>query len=178
MPIFLTHQFLYLQKCLFKTTKAPMDDYPLTLFHDGDCPICRFDVAHLQARNHEGLLRFIDIASDGFDPGVHGKTMSAFRAEIHAQRPDGSFVTGMEVFRLAYRAVGLGRIVAPTSWAPLRKPADALYRLFARHRPLLSRLLGPMFETLGAWQASRRATACRSGVCATSRDASSTGSGS
>ena len=44
-----------------------MQDYPLTLFHDGNCPVCRVDVANLKAHNHEGKLRFIDIAQPDFD---------------------------------------------------------------------------------------------------------------
>lgn len=33
-----------------------MNDYPLTIFHVGDCPICRLDVAKLQARNDAGAV--------------------------------------------------------------------------------------------------------------------------
>lgn len=143
-----------------------MNDYPLTIFHDGSYPICRFDIANLQARNQNGHLRFIDIAAPGFDAAAYGRSQTAFSAEIHARRPDGSFVFGMEVFRLAYRAVGLGGLIAPADWRLLRKPADALYRLFARHRPGVSRRVGRIFETMTAWQASRRARRCKAGLCA------------
>ncbi len=55
-------------------------------------------------------------------------------AEMHAFGRDGDLITGMEVFRRAYRAVGWGWVWAPTGW-PLLKPAfDALYRAFARNR--------------------------------------------
>ncbi len=148
-----------------------MHDYPLVLFHDGDCPVCRFDIANLQARNHAGRLRFVDIAAPDFRPEVHGKTLPELHAEIHAQRPDGSFVTGMEVFRLAYRAVGLGWLVAPASFGPLKKPADLMYRVFARHRSRISRHFGFVFEALLAWQASRRAKRCHTGQCAIHADA-------
>lgn len=144
-----------------------MNDYPLTLFHDGDCPICRFDIANLKARNQAGQLRFVDLADPKFDPSAYDKSLDELRAQIHAQRPDGSFAIGMEVFRLAYRAVGLGWVVAPAQWRPLRGPADALYLWFARHRSWLSRRLGLIFDTLSAWQASRRISRCRDGTCST-----------
>jgi predicted DCC family thiol-disulfide oxidoreductase YuxK len=48
--------------------------------------------------------------------------------------PDGTLVEGVEVFRRAYAAVGLGWLVAPTRWPLLRPLADAAYRWFARNR--------------------------------------------
>lgn len=145
-----------------------MQDYPLTLFHDGNCPVCRVDVANLKAHNHEGKLRFIDIAQPDFDAAAYGKTQDELLAEIHAQRPDGSFVKGMETFRLAYRGVGLGWVLAPADWGLLREPANAAYRLFARHRPWISRRFGFVFagiETVLARRAARRATQCHDGYC-------------
>lgn len=58
---------------------------------------------------------------------------------IHAVMPDGDLVTGVEVFRRAYRAIGLGWIIAPTAWPVLRQLFDALYRVFAKLRPMLQR---------------------------------------
>lgn len=55
-------------------------------------------------------------------------------AEMHAFTGDGRVVRGMEVFRLAYRAVGWGWVWAPTGWPILRPIFDALYRVFARNR--------------------------------------------
>lgn len=142
-----------------------MNKYPITIFHDGNCPICRLDIANLRSRNVEDRLRFIDIAAPDFDPAPYGMTLAEFAAQIRAQLPDGSLITGMEVFRRAYRAVGLGWIIAPANWGPLKAPADALYRFFARHRPAISRRFGSLFEALAACQAERRARACRSGQC-------------
>jgi len=55
-----------------------MNDYPLTLFFDGGCSICRFDIANSQRAHQEGLLRFVDITEPGFDPAVHGRTAGGF----------------------------------------------------------------------------------------------------
>jgi predicted DCC family thiol-disulfide oxidoreductase YuxK len=48
--------------------------------------------------------------------------------------PDGRKTQGVETFRQAYRAVGLGWVLAPTGWPGLRLIFDALYVLFARYR--------------------------------------------
>lgn len=81
-----------------------------------------------------GEIRFVDIASDGFDASSYGKTQADFMARIHARLGDGTWAEGMEVFRRAYAAVGLGWLLAPTGWPGLQGLSDAAYRLFARNR--------------------------------------------
>jgi len=53
---------------------------------------------------------------------------------IHGVMPDGALITGVEVFRRAYAAVGAGWMLAPTRWPILRTLSDAAYAWFARHR--------------------------------------------
>ena len=60
--------------------------------------------------------------------------------------PTASVVRGLDVLQLAYGAAGLGWLVAATRHPWLRAPSDAAYRLFARHRHALSRLLAPVLR--------------------------------
>ena len=62
------------------------------------------------------------------------RTMDELMGAIHGVMPDGTNVTGMEVFRRAYAAVGLGWLLAPTGWPGLRPLFDRFYRWFARNR--------------------------------------------
>ena len=117
-------------------TKSPQL-YPLTMLIDGDCPLCSREVAWLSRRDRQGRLRFVDITADEFDPAEYGKTIDELMGSIHAVTPERETVTGVEVFRRAYRAVGLGWLVAPTAWPVLRPIFDQLYRIFARIRPRL-----------------------------------------
>jgi predicted DCC family thiol-disulfide oxidoreductase YuxK len=119
-----------------------MNVYPLTVFYDAACPVCAFEMGALRARSHDGRLVFVDIAAPGFDPAPYGESLAAMNAEIHALRADGAMVRGVEVLRLAYAAVGLGWLLRPTGWAPLRPLFDAGYRVFARHRLAISRAAG------------------------------------
>ena len=89
---------------------------------------------NLKARNHDGLLRFVDVSPPFFDPAPLGVSLQSLNEKIHARRADGAMVVGVEVFRLAYSAVGLGRWFAPTAWPVLKPLADAAYAAFARHR--------------------------------------------
>ena len=141
------------------------NNYPLTLLYDAGCAVCSLEMNHLRERNDEGRLLFIDISAPDFDPAPYGVTLADMNAEIHGLRPDGSMLRGVQVLRLAYAAVGLGWVLSPTGWAPLRPLFDAGYRVFARHRQTISRFSGPLIQAVRARRMSKRMQACSSAVC-------------
>jgi predicted DCC family thiol-disulfide oxidoreductase YuxK len=148
-------------------------NYPLTLLYDGACPVCNLEMDNLRARNLEGLLRFVDITTPGFDPAPYKASIAEMNALIHAQRPDGSLVIGVEVFRLAYSAVGLGSYSRFTGWPVFKPLVDLAYMLFARNRYTASRIAMPFITWLAARRAIKRSKACASGPCEISNDRSS-----
>jgi predicted DCC family thiol-disulfide oxidoreductase YuxK len=102
---------------------------------DGECPLCAREVAMLRRLDRgRGRIGFEDIADPAFDPSRYGLDHDTLMARIHAVLPDGRVIEGVEVFRRAYAAVGLGFLLAPTRWPGLRRLADAAYRAFARNR--------------------------------------------
>lgn len=106
-----------------------------TILVDGGCPVCRHESRVLSWLDRgRGRLRVVDIASPGYDPGEIGCTLDEVMGEIHGIGAGGEIVRGMEVFRRAYAAVGLGWVLAPTRWPVIRPIADAAYRGFARNR--------------------------------------------
>jgi predicted DCC family thiol-disulfide oxidoreductase YuxK len=118
-------------------------DWQFQVLCDGQCPYCRLEARWLRALDRRrGRLALTDIAADGFDPARYGRTLPDLMGSLHGVFPDGRQTTGVETFRQAYRAVGLGWLLAPTRWPVLRPLADALYRLFARNRVRLGRLAG------------------------------------
>jgi predicted DCC family thiol-disulfide oxidoreductase YuxK len=118
---------------------------------DGGCPLCRREAALLRRLDRSrGRLQLVDITAPDFDPSQTGRSMDDLMGAIHAITADGAIVTGMEVFRRAYAAVGLGWLLAPTAWPGLRPLFDRAYRWFARNR---LRLTG------------RRGDACADGRC-------------
>jgi predicted DCC family thiol-disulfide oxidoreductase YuxK len=107
----------------------------ITILYDGECPLCAREVATLRRLDRgRGRIAFDDIAAPGFDAGRYGRRQDALMARIHGALPDGRVVEGVEVFRRAYTAVGLGWALAWTGWPGLRGLADAGYRWFARNR--------------------------------------------
>lgn len=109
--------------------------WQVRVLYDGDCPLCRREIAGLRKLDRgRGRIDFEDIAALGFDAARYGTDHATLMARIHAVLPDGRLIEGVEVFRRAYAAVGLGWLLAPTRWPGLRRLADAGYRWFARNR--------------------------------------------
>jgi predicted DCC family thiol-disulfide oxidoreductase YuxK len=119
-----------------------MNDWRFKLLYDGECPFCVREVRWLQRRNRENQLAFEDISSPGFNPAPLGLTREELLGVIHGVFPDGRVVKGVEAFRQAYRAVGLGWLIAPTGWPVLKWVSNGLYALFARYRIPLGRCFG------------------------------------
>jgi predicted DCC family thiol-disulfide oxidoreductase YuxK len=145
-----------------------MADFPLTIFYDGACPICRFEMDRLREQDSLQRLAFVDIAAAGFEPRAwcDGKaTLDDMRRVIHAVRPNGDLVLGVDVLVAAYQAVGWGDWTWPARMAFLRPVADRGYAIFARHRYAVSRWLMPWLAPLWARRAARRMNACTDGMC-------------
>ncbi len=117
---------------------------PVTLFYDGNCPLCLREINHLSRLNQAGQLQLVDIHSDGFAqryPELDPEELDRF---IHARLGDGIIVKGVDATLAAWEAVGKGIWIAPLRWPLMRIVADGVYRLFARNRHTISRRLAPL----------------------------------
>ncbi len=112
------------------------------LLYDGECPLCRWEVQWLKRRDRDGNLVLQDISDPAFDPARYGLTREDVAGVLHGILPDGRVVRRVEAIRQAYRAVGLGWLVAPMQWPILCWVVDVIYGIFARNRIRLGRLLG------------------------------------
>ena len=112
------------------------------LLYDGQCPLCRREVAWLKLHDREGRLATEDISDPAFRAEKYGLTQDAVMGVMHGVMPDGRIVQRVAAIREAYRTVGLGWIVAPLTWPVIGWIADRAYGVFARNRVLLGRLFG------------------------------------
>ena len=119
-----------------------MNSWRFKLLYDGECPLCRREARFLQRRNRHGPLAFEDISAPNFDPAVYHTTREELMGVIHGVFPDGRMVRKVAVFREAYRAIGLGWLLAPTGWPGFRWLADGGYEWFARHRLGIGKFFG------------------------------------
>jgi predicted DCC family thiol-disulfide oxidoreductase YuxK len=153
----------------YDSLKADMDPaiYPLTLYYESACPLCNAEMSNLMLRNTEGHLRFADVSAPDFADLPAGTTMPDLLELIHARRADGRVIKGVEVFRLAYEAVGLGWVSTAMRWPLLRPLAERAYPVLARNRHRIPRgLVRLIFEGAVRRAAQRSAAArCDSASC-------------
>lgn len=106
----------------------------IEVFYDGDCPFCRREIAWMMRRPGAATIQFTDLARPGFAPQSYGTTRQRLMAEIHGRLPDGSWITGVEVFRLTYAAIGHTWLVALSRLPIVSSAIELGYRWFARYR--------------------------------------------
>jgi len=83
-------------------------------------------------------LEFCDFSAQEYDAASSGFAAADLGAVIHARWADGSVITGVEVFRAMWEAVGLG-VLARLSRLSLVEPLVLrAYAWFARNRMRLT----------------------------------------
>ncbi len=115
----------------------------LTLYYDGACPLCQAEILFLSGRNHDGLLDFIDINSERYDPILIGVSCEQALAAMYAQYADGELIHGAKVFPEAYRRANLPFLAWLFSRPYLEPILNLAYRFFAKFRHQISWLFGP-----------------------------------
>jgi predicted DCC family thiol-disulfide oxidoreductase YuxK len=139
--------------------------YPLTLFYDRRCGVCRLEMDELNVRDRQARLRFVDISAPDFDAQRWGASLTSMNAELHAMDATGRSWRALPAIRLAYAAVGLGWVMSPTAWPGARTVFDALYRWFADNRYGISRCVRPLIERVEAARLTRRMRRCPDDAC-------------
>lgn len=110
----------------------------LTIWFDGDCPLCRREIALMRRLDRRGTIEFVDLGtgSDAACPLDRAEMLSRFHA-----REGGRIVSGAEAFAAMWRAVPLLRpvgVVARNRF--VLRLLETAYRGFLRIRPRLQRL--------------------------------------
>lgn len=109
-------------------------DYCIEVFFDSLCPLCLREINMLKRWDKKKKILFTDIADPEFSPANYGKTMDELMAEIHGRLPDGSWMTGVEVFRVIYGQLGFGWMMPMTRIPGISHLLDFGYNVFAKNR--------------------------------------------
>ena len=133
-----------------------MKEQPLTVFYDGACPLCRFEIDALCRRDAGARVQAVHIAAPGFVAEQHGFAQRDLDAAIHVVSADGEVVRGAAALRRLYGAVGLAWLVAPTGWPFFDALSKLAYGAFARRRHRISSALAPLLALVSRSSARAR----------------------
>lgn len=109
-------------------------EWQVEVFFDGECPLCMREIRMLRWMDKRQRIRFTDISTDEFAPDQFDRSMQDFMDEIQGRLPAGQWITGVEVFRRLYTAIGLGALVALTRVPGISHGLEAVYQVFAKNR--------------------------------------------
>jgi predicted DCC family thiol-disulfide oxidoreductase YuxK len=128
----------------------PMPATSVTVYFDGQCPLCAREIAHYRGHVHDTSVSFVDIAGDDFDAARYGLDRDRVRQVFHV-KVDDAMHTGIDAVIAMWHAVPRYRWLARLARLPgVYAVANLGYRVFARFRPYLRR---------------RARHACASGMC-------------
>ncbi len=113
----------------------------LTIFYDSECPLCAIEMRQLLSCDKHNRIELADIHAEDF--ALKHPDIDAHRAYtiLHGKLDSGELLLGLDVTCKAWQLVGKHRWLALLRWPLIRPLADILYRLFAKYRNPISRLL-------------------------------------
>jgi len=120
-----------------------IEQWQLTLYFDGEYPLCSREIKILSRRPIEARLLFFDISRDDFDAKALGFTLEQMQSSLHASFTAGRGVTGLDATLWSWRAAGMGMWATPLTWRVIRPLFAVGYSLFCRLRPYLAWLPHP-----------------------------------
>ena len=125
-----------------KSLRHVAKPYPLTVYFDGKCPICRREIDLMKKFNRKDDLRFIDFSDASFQSTDPDLNTCDFARVIHARWSDGTVITGVEVFREMWEAIGLGVLSRFSRLSPINGLLVKAYGWFAKNRLWLTKRAG------------------------------------
>jgi len=120
----------------------------LTVFYDGECPLCVREVAHYRKIDTAGRVEWRDVAADPRAGEPIGLSCDAAMARMHAVTFEGRVVSGADAFLEVWRRMpGVWpRLAKLAAVPPIHWMLERSYRVFARHRDRIAsgvaRLMG------------------------------------
>ena len=108
--------------------------HEVTVWYDGDCPLCRREIAWLRRLDRRGGIAFVNVAAGGSCPLDRATLLARF----HAREADGPLVSGAAAFAAMWRAIPLLRPVGRLARIPaVLWMLERAYRVFLKVRPAM-----------------------------------------
>lgn len=103
----------------------------LTVYYDGDCPVCRMEVNYYRRVDKFGRIEWLDITTLQDIEIPQNKDRAQLLGVFHALRNDGQWATGVDAFAAIWNELaGFNRLAWVFRTPVLRQIAQAFYRTF------------------------------------------------
>ncbi len=120
----------------------------LTVWYDGDCPICTAEIGLVRRLDRSRAIAFVDLSL----PGPCPTDRAARLARLHAQPRGGAMLSGAAAIVAMWRVLpGLRPLAFVASAPPMLWLLERAYLAFLRGRPTLQALA----RRGAAWRARR-----------------------
>lgn len=108
----------------------------VTMFHDGDCPLCKFEVEAMQKLDVKNAIRWVDITKEQIAIDEAGITYNEAMARIHVRDENQNMLTGVRGFLVVWKNLPYYRRIVPIIQnIPLLLPImEGVYTFFAKYR--------------------------------------------
>lgn len=122
----------------------------VTVWYDGNCPLCLREIALMRRLDQRGAIRFVNAADPAQAPSCP-LSPETLLARFHAREAGRPVVSGAAAFAAMWRAIPLlapfGHIarIPPVLWL-----GERAYRLFLKVRPWLQRRVSGAGQSDGA----------------------------
>ena len=111
-----------------------------TIYYDGLCRVCSFEIDHYKTMRGADLIKFVDITSANFNPANENLDPFKIHEEIHAKDSAGRVYIGVEAFILIWSKLPAMRWLSRLAKRPSVNSLLRLgYRGFVKVRPFLPR---------------------------------------
>jgi len=108
-----------------------------TVYFDGECPICRREIAHYRRQRGADTIAWIDASRCEEAALPPGLDRTAVMRRFHVREEDGTLVTGAAAFVTIWRRLpGFAWLARVASTRPALAILEAGYAVFLRARPL------------------------------------------
>lgn len=122
--------------------------YPLTIYYDASCPMCRSEMETLKETDKNNQLILVDCSDTNLTlPASCPATREAMMERIHAIDANGQWIKSTQVFAAAYAASGFQKIAAIWTNEKLAPMLNRLYPWVADNRHWLSKTPLPYLLT-------------------------------
>ena len=113
----------------------------LTVYYDGDCPLCRMEIGHYQKQTGAEAIAFVD-AAQAPDRLAEDLTRTDALARFHVRDANGALISGAAAFAQIWRVLPRWRWAARlAAWPGVLWVMERAYRAFLPLRPFIARAM-------------------------------------